>query len=628
MDPQHPLDITKLSNISSSQEPTSMAEDIPTTAILTSKLQELKEQTGTTLPIHKLSRTGQAVATDLSQLVSHTGTLLEEKNREDLIQQAVTIINEILVIQDSTAGQQLKERLVDTVEWKERDWATDARKLIDLGKNIVLSSDFRGLLIEWLGFLQQIFIQHEEEEGSKTANEEKVHVSFADVVKTAKESPHGELYDKKGTESEILQERTRQDFLVDQLIELLNQAKSNPQYQEGINTIIHIGQALYPQKDVPHLTPEEQQLFDNIIQKSKKVSMLAKQLLENFANCSFDDLTVTWQDLHESLQKNSQVKDFLNDFLAFISKSLCEKETSREELRENASALLHRLSQLNLSYRPRFEHIISLLRYYFDRMRRDPLSLQLAGDLNSLTAHLFYDSQGNPAFKSELLADLQTIIPAILRNLRYIKIPDIALHEPGLDFVASNIVINVGELVPHHLRLTLTSDIPETEGGTVRNLIEFEMKRLHAEAQNIAFSIAKSGMPPLNDSGLADFRIYEDGMEIALLLEPVLSSSSPHHHHPESNQKVVTAGLQVTKCICRLEHFDLNVHGSGHDWMYYLIGPYVRRLVRQKIEEAVVSYFINTDLVTTISGPEVIEKIVSTRADVESQLSQLSQVAL
>ena len=85
-------------------------------------------------------------------------------------------------------------------------------------------------------------------------------------------------------------------------------------------------------------------------------------------------------------------------------------------------------------------------------------------------------------------------------------------------------------------------------------------------------------------------------------------TSGTHHwpHHPRSQASgEYRAGLQVTKCVCRVDNLDLNIHGSGHDWMHYLLGPYIRRRVRQKIEESVVNYFMNMDLMTTLPVPSV-----------------------
>lgn len=76
------------------------------------------------------------------------------------------------------------------------------------------------------------------------------------------------------------------------------------------------------------------------------------------------------------------------------------------------------------------------------------------------------------------------------------------------------------------------------------------------------------------------------------------------------------AGIQVKQCLCKVDSFDLNIHGSGHDWMYYLLAPYVRRRARQRIEESVANYFMNVDLMTLI---EILEALSQTPSSSASQ---------
>lgn len=618
MDPQHPVDLEKVLSQSSS----TTSADIPSNPIITETLETIRAKQAQVVPTEQLSPTGQAIMRDLSSTLSDAERLVEEKNRDDLIQRMTQHAAEIARLQNSEVGRNaLKKMLEESTQpagwmWQSLKDEDVSEKLGRLVKSLVTSPQLRQFVFDVTGFLQSLLGQIAAETGGeKTAASGETPTEIAEQTAESAVERVREMATTTASRPAELEEQKRR--LGDRFIELMQTAQKHPEFQEvfdamarqvrNLNVYRQQGGSVWEERYAT-LEPAEQKALSGIKESGEEMVQCAKKLLENLGNTTLDDVGETWRDVYRQINNDQEAIDTLQSVTDWLAKCLRDENylaQGREPIGRDAEENFERLRSTVLEkYRPAVEHLLSQLRYHLDRMRRDPLARQLSGDLSALTRHLFYDEQGRPTLKPELLGDLQTIVPAILRSLRYIKLPDIQIHDPGLDFVASNIVINVGELAPHHLRLVVMADRPE-EGKEepARTMVEFEVSRIHAEARNIHFAINKTGIPPLLDTGLADFRMFEEGMGLKLRLQPILGTSTVA---APPGQRTLTTGLQVTHCVCRLEHFELNVHGSGHDWMYYLLGPYIRRLVREKIERAVEAYFMSTDLMASFVVPETV----------------------
>lgn len=613
MDPEHAIDVQKVvEGIKAASAPNAadIGEEnrapaanvtLPPTTEIAKTLEDIKTRQISSLPTESLSPTGQVLSQDVSQTIEHAEELLVEKNRDECLQQAWAEINHIVKLQSTDSGRSLREKLVEANrEWV--DWGEAGRKSLELARNLIGSDSFRSFVRDITNILQELL-----NIGIEKATEQRPEETQSQDIRSQLE----ESTQAEDTKTE--QAREEKDRLLNRLMDLMVQVRECKEYQDALDAIPFGWIRSTPDVESIHLETGERETLDAMQLHGKRAANHLLKLFENFANTSMDDLVVAWEDLRDKLANDEQARTFFQDTQAFARHCARDTEYEKEQMRSDASDLVDRYRNVREEYRPRLQHFSNLLRYYLDRMSRDPLTCQLSDDVTKLTRDLFFDEAGNATFKPELLGDLRQIIPAILRNLRYLKVPDIEVHEPGLDFVATNIIINVSELVPHHLRLTLSSDIPEKAGEPAQNLIDFEIHRLHAQAKDIRFTIAKSGLPPLNDNGLADIRVFDEGMHLGIRLEPVaLGGDQP------------TAGLRVARCVCQLENFDLSVHGSGHDWMYYLLGPYLRRLVKERIEESVVKFFITTNLMAPIPVSSSQEYASQSTAVPASQPSQRS----
>lgn len=672
---QKPIDIVNIvegvkeaTGLGSHAEATDTASTkatLPSTVEIGEGIEAIREAQSKVIPTYELSGTGQVVAEDITKAMESGREWLEEKNRDDLIQKMLTHAAEIRRLQSSEAGKSALRKLLAEPGRATVDALQDLREpgmlehLAKAVRGLVLSAQFRDAIGDLVAYIQQIVSERPGKESTATAESstEEVHHSQsqsqveserkrtkpAHVGKEEGERTYVEAVEEASqtlSESQISESQPYSEIqprasaagrrqtdeeirhMTDRLIDLAQQLHKDEEYKAGLHALVtqlntlklSTQPAAVFEGYTKELTSAEGHAVDEILREGKAFSQGARELLERSANISLDDLFETTLDLTQKLRHDHEATEAvekLNNFMQRVA-SDANYIQQKEQIEEDAYQVNNGLRRHVIEkYRPSVQHLLAQLRYFLDRLRHDPLAQRLGDDLNSLTKHLFLDDTGNAVLKTELLTDLQKVIPAILRHLRLIRLPNIDIVEPGMRFHATDIVINVGEIAPHHLKLTITSDIPESSNEAVRTLIKFKMSRIRAEARNIRFVIDKSTIPTVVDSGLVDFRIFEDGMQIKLNLTPIVGT------HGVGPERKVAAGLQVLKAKTTLDHFDMNIHGSGHDWMYYLLGPYLRRQVKERIETLINNHFMSFDLVASIP----VMKSVSATGTVAGQMS-------
>lgn len=625
MDPEHPLDLSKV--LKRSGGAAAPPTDIPTTSIIKEGL-EYANAKKNVLPLSSLSPAGQVVSKDASEVLQTAESFFEEKNLDESFEKLSNRAAEITQLQSTPLAQRALQKLlkkssgsaISVVHLMHDQHISES--LIKMAKILVISPQFRQALVDLVQVLEQIILEGSEAalaEYSQGLEGQEEHQN-----QHQQEGPKGTTDEaKRGTRSftEAVQEPTEKQYkakevlvarlddngvkrVLARFVAIVKQAQDNPNYQEALNQVIAQTAALKASTESKFsweeyfavLDEPEREVLYRIKAKVTEMLFETKELFENLVGAPVDDLVEAVDRFLKEIQEDTDAVDSAHELARFLEKCLRDKEyiSNSQHMDANGRDIIQRLRQsLLVKYRPTFDHLFGKTRYYLDRMQHDPLTVKLTEDISTLTRHIFYDEHGNPTLKPELFADLQTVFMAILKQLRYIKIPDIVVSEPGLSFTATNIVLNVEELSPHHLELIITSDAPDRPSQPFKNIVKFNMSRIHAEAKNISFFIDKHNIPALKDSGLVDFHTHGEGVKIMMQLSPIMDSASPESPN-------LKAGLQVAKCECIVKNFDFSVHGSGHDWIYYLLRPFIRRVVKGRIEEGIADFFLNADLTAKV----------------------------
>ena len=198
-------------------------------------------------------------------------------------------------------------------------------------------------------------------------------------------------------------------------------------------------------------------------------------------------------------------------------------------------------------------------------MDREPRTAHLKQSLRKLLEDLFVvEEPSAPAgaafrLKTELISDMGVLVGGLLQRAKYLRVPDIEVHDEDLDFTAHNIILDAAELIPQQFKMTIVTENVdekarqerEREGLTEEdkerifvqreaihpaastppiNLtspawqthLKFEVKGIHGHCRNVHFNVRKrTGFPQLSDEGKADLRVWGPrGMLVKVVLKP------------------------------------------------------------------------------------------------------------
>ena len=227
---------------------------------------------------------------------------------------------------------------------------------------------------------------------------------------------------------------------------------------------------------------------------------------------------------------------------------------------------------------------------------REPRTAHLKESFRKLLEDLFISEGADGAFrlKTELINDMGVIVGGLLQRTKYLRVPDIAVHDEDLDFTAHNIILDATELIPQQFKLTLVTEnmverakqqemldresvgesltveekqriFVEREPGNValsagsftnaspaewQSHLKFEVKGVHGHCRNVHFNVRKrSGFPQLTDEGLADLRVWgPKGMLVKIVLRPewITQETLERDVHTKETVETTSASTPIT----------------------------------------------------------------------------------
>lgn len=282
--------------------------------------------------------------------------------------------------------------------------------------------------------------------------------------------------------------------------------------------------------------------------------------------------------LHRAVTDTSyNPKDDLNETIWLFSKTLHDREL-----------------------RTCFSQVGDDISYFVDRIQRDPLTQRLSQDVSSLYKDAFIQQPTPvgtiPMLRPELIQDAQKILATLLNRLQTIQLHDWHYEDDEWELRLKSLNLNIRELAPKQLSVAFSYD----QEASNQTALKIKLAKMHASAVNVSFYVRKkAGMLGWEDEGFADIRVYNPGMrlETTLVGQPESKFEAIGPTPPVTPTKVQTPTLQIASATCDLGHLDLRLHETNKgDWLYGVAGPWLRQVIRKKVEEAVVEWLVNLDL--------------------------------
>lgn len=376
-------------------------------------------------------------------------------------------------------------------------------------------------------------------------------------------------------------------------------------------------------KEKSDLKGDELKLYEAAQQSDAvRVGIGAKVFAEHWIGCSLDPFFNSLAGLRSSLMKDEDARSSLTEFNQFLRKCLKEPgyiEDSHRRKEEFKSHVQTIRSKFSDKYRSEADHLMQEASTVIERARKDELSVKLTSDIQDLFNHLFKDEAGNLTVKPELWNDVKTILPVFFGRLRFIKLPELVVRDESVDFRATGITISVGELAPKRVQAHFYSDLDVAETDLVeavgeeydlQSLFVVEVGKIYAEARNVYFEMDRKAFPPLTDAGIADLNVHgDDGMSLRL----IYGARRAGRVATETVTPIGT-GFHLLKAKCTIDKLDLRLHETRHSWMYTVLGPLIRRNLKQRIEQEIEKFLMSGEWMEGVTNPETIVEALQSAA--------------
>lgn len=500
-----------------------------------------------------LSSTGKAILEDLEQVLVSGAELSEAIPTETFLHAA-------------RAQQDVREAIRPEKMQVSEETKEEAQKaLMDAGrllKTIISSADFRHFAGDTIYWLRDVLFKVQQRIEEPTKKEKQT----IGQVTIEEEEP-------------ITKELHVSDEQLDRLISMLEWSQERPEYQESIGFIFDQLQMIPTLLGMTEEEPEEEVAVDReamakAVEEAKVAAADALKALENWTHRSFTPLKEQIVKIAENLKSDKQLNNTMSSFTHFLNNCFTQPGylNDRQWIRQEASDLISDLQQrLSPQNRSDFQALFDESRSALEAIGKEPKTAHLKESLKRLLEDLFISKETAgqegilPGFqlKTELVSDLGVIVGGLMERVRFLRLPDLEIHDEEFDFTAHNIVLDAAELVPQQFKMTLVTEnmlerakmekeesvvglseeekhklFVERDIGAIESrqpavisaaaaspwatFLKFEVKGVRGHCHNLHFTMRKrSGFPQLSDEGVADLRVWgAQGMLVKVVLKP------------------------------------------------------------------------------------------------------------
>lgn len=499
-----------------------------------------------------LSSTGKAILEDLEQVLVSGAELSEAIPTETFLHAA-------------RAQQEVREAIhPEKMQVSEETKEEAPKALMDTGrllKTIVSSADFRHFAGDTIAWLRDVLfrVQQRIEEPTK---KEKQSIGQVPIEEEEAITPEFKVSDEQ----------------LDRLISMLEWSQERPDYQESIGFIFDQLQMIPTLLGITEEQPEEAVAVDReamakAIDEAKATAADALKALENWTHRSFTPLKDQVTRTAENLKTDNELRNTLSSFTHFLGNCFTQPGylNDRQWIRQEASNLISDLQQrLSPQNRSDFQSLFDQSRAALEAIGNEPKTAHLKESLKRLLEDLFISKEAAgegllPGFqlKTELVSDLGEIVGGLMERVRFLRLPDLEIHDEEFDFTAHNIILDAAELVPQQFKMTLVTEnmlerakmqqeesvvglseeekhmlFVERDISTIESrqpavisaaasspwatFLKFEVKGVRGHCRNLHFTMRKrAGFPQLSDEGVADLRVWgAQGMLVKVVLKP------------------------------------------------------------------------------------------------------------
>lgn len=374
----------------------------------------------------------------------------------------------------------------------------------------------------------------------------------------------------------------RRDQFIFRGKKVIVECQKHKDYQESIRWLLDYLEeyAAHGRTVANHANDSHQQLkSDTSLQRA---TTELRTLLERFANgMSLSVIGDAMHDLYEDAQKDEDLRNWFKQCDSYIRQVLLEPGYVLEPKCNDEANRLRETGRYfyDDKYKGHFDNLIDRTQTWFKAFADDPLNQRFGDDWARLTRDLLFDSEGSLKWKPELWMDIRKVIlPSLMDQVGYVPIPRIEYTDDALDVVIENLAFSGRNLFPNFVSMEAHNFIKFSPYNAISDERHHEFTltfaQIQADMKDVAFYFhKKTGVPKLQDSGLADVLLGGHGMTVTA--------------HLRSADKDPSSVFHVKDVIVKIDTLKFSIRDSKHDLLYKTLRPLATGLVKKQVQKAV-----------------------------------------
>lgn len=267
--------------------------------------------------------------------------------------------------------------------------------------------------------------------------------------------------------------------------------------------------------------------------------------------------------------RDETVLEKYNDFIVTLHGFLSSPEMTSSARVQDAVLALYMI--LDEHHRAQWETMWADIDAWFIDFKRT--TVRVTDGLQTLATDAFFDEEGQPVYKPELVRDLATLVPIIADYVAYLPIPRIEYEHDGYHVILDNLIVKANGILPKYI--SLTAGLVYDHGHELTGSLDLHVRRIRASGKDVAYSFRKKyGVIAVGDQGLADFET--EGVSVTIGLVPYLD--------PTTGRRKV----HVTECACDIERLNIHLHDNRHSILAKMFKGTIESMVKANVERTVI----------------------------------------
>jgi hypothetical protein len=575
--------------------------EVPSTSQITSAMESAKQSIAESRQEAPLSLKGEILAKDTQEVIDSAEKLLAEKNRGEKLQNLIQSSQQ-LGTEANVATQ--KTGVVFNVGGMfspAGTMASEAQQVVnylrDLGYYTIQSSDFRGILIDLIDFMQDMLAKSSENL-NRLGEAAKSDIRRDDTSLTST-SEVGKDIAREGTEElrqqvdstignrQWTEEQKRKFY--DRFSDILRRLSSRPEYRRATSHFFNFIKMMKQRAEEIRSSTEklgQTSAFDKTIND-------AKELIGEFTGK--ENIDSWWQqswDFYYKISSDDEANRYFDDLRDYINGIIENPDSLNSDAkRDEGNRLLERGRNLINSdkYSVDFNRWMDSGRHLLDRIKNDSTTNEFIGKVQKLFSDFALDSKGRPDLFTlqDSLNQLRLILlPVLSKQLSSLPIPRVEGSNENYDFALENVRIYVSDFIPEMVQLTTKSDtkldVAKLETSKQEFKVILSIERFRPRFEDVVFWYKRKHFPKLEDRGIVDIDLSAgEGTRIKIVWKIKSEANKPF-----------TFSLMKVKSV--IDKMDIKIKDAKHDVLDKIATTMFIGTIKQQVAQAIVNNLVDS----------------------------------